>query len=200
MKTQKCSLLCNTCMRSSYLLYIRRKRWYVSGRISRINGGEFFRFIRWCWQSFTTLSMSFQVLSSIRLSVDNFGGVIASAKRPCSFWNIELMWTARLRLLCPLDDIFDVYTRRVSRLFIFFRVFLFFFYTYIYIYIDVNKHDLYTRTVYLSYPVISLSFAVHFFSLSYSRLLSFSLWLEHTGVSLSVSHSLLPLARNLFLS
>lgn len=105
MKTQKCSLLCNTCILSSYLLYISLNRWYVSGRMSRMNGGEFFKFILWCWHNLTTLSISFQVLSSIRLSVESFGSVIGSANRPWSFWNIEPMCTARVRLLCPPDDI-----------------------------------------------------------------------------------------------
>jgi len=94
-----------------------RSRWYVSGRMSRINGGEFFKFMRWCWHSFTTLSISLQVFSRVRLSVDIRGGVIASAKRPCSFWKIEPMWTARVRLLCPDDDILT-YVRACMRAYV----------------------------------------------------------------------------------
>lgn len=57
-------------------------RTYVSGSMSSMNGGEFFKFIFGCWHSLTTLSMAFQVFSMVRLSITNFGGAIASEKAP----------------------------------------------------------------------------------------------------------------------
>lgn len=51
--------------------------------MSRMNGGEFFKFIFDCWHCFTTLSISFHVFSKVRLSITNFGGAMASVKAPC---------------------------------------------------------------------------------------------------------------------
>lgn len=43
---------------------------YVSGRMSNMKGGEFFRFNRWFWQDLTTSSINLKVLVTIRLSCD----------------------------------------------------------------------------------------------------------------------------------
>lgn len=85
---------------------MRRKRWYVSGSISNMNGGLFFKFIFDCWHCRTTLSISFHVLSSVFLSVDIFCGLHASENAPCNFENIDDMFLVcciRVRLAAILD-------------------------------------------------------------------------------------------------
>lgn len=85
---------------------MRRKRWYVSGSISNMNGGLFFKFIFDCWHCRTTLSISFHVLSSVFLSVDIFCGLHASEKAPCNFEKIDDMFLVcciRVRLAAILD-------------------------------------------------------------------------------------------------
>lgn len=52
--------------------------------MSRMNGGEFFKFILDCWHCFTTLSISFHVFSKVRLSITNFGGAMTSERAPCN--------------------------------------------------------------------------------------------------------------------
>lgn len=72
--------------------------------MSSMNGGEFFRFILECWHSFTTLSISFHVFSSVRLSMEAFGDVMASANAPCNFINIEARFLGCI-IRFVLDDI-----------------------------------------------------------------------------------------------
>lgn len=48
--------------------------------MSSINGGEFFKLIRCCWHSLTTLSISFQVFSIVRRSMTNLGGAADSSR------------------------------------------------------------------------------------------------------------------------
>lgn len=72
-----------------------------------MNGGLFFKFIFDCWQSFTTLSISFHVLSSVFLSVDNFWGPHASEKAPCNFDSIDEIFfdcCMRVRLAAILTE------------------------------------------------------------------------------------------------
>lgn len=52
--------------------------------MSKINGGLFLRFIFGCWHSLTTLSINFQVFSSVFLSVDRRCETQASEIAPCS--------------------------------------------------------------------------------------------------------------------
>jgi len=51
-----------------------------------MNGGLFLRFILGCWHSLTTLSISFQVFSSVFLSVDRRWETQASEMAP---WSLE---------------------------------------------------------------------------------------------------------------
>ena len=81
MKIRKYSLLFST-SRSLYLLQMPLRCVYVSGSISRRNGGEFFRFIFRCWQSLTTLSIMEYVLSMVRLCMTSLGGPILSTRTP----------------------------------------------------------------------------------------------------------------------
>ena len=53
-KTRKNSLSLRRWSRSSYFELTSFRCWYVSGRMSRMKGGEFFRFIFGCWHIFTT--------------------------------------------------------------------------------------------------------------------------------------------------
>ena len=85
---------------------MRRRCWYVSGRMSKIKGGEFFKFIFGCWHNLTTLSINFHVFSKARRSIINFGGAMASVKAPCSLENNDVMflfcwcwWAAELVLV-----------------------------------------------------------------------------------------------------
>ena len=66
----------------SYLEYIKRRCWYVSGRISRMNGGEFFKFNFGLWHNFTTLSINFHVFSIVRRLISNLGGVTLAENAP----------------------------------------------------------------------------------------------------------------------
>ena len=75
---------------SSYLLYINFRCWYVSGNISRMNGGLFFKFIFGCWHCFTTLSICRQDFSISFLST------IILCAPPCC---IDFISPPRLNLL-----------------------------------------------------------------------------------------------------
>ena len=62
------SLLGFTC---SYFEYIKRRCWYVSGRMSKMKGGEFLRFNLGLWHNLTTLSINFQVFSMVFRLISN---------------------------------------------------------------------------------------------------------------------------------
>ena len=55
----------------------------MSGRISRMKGGEFFRFSFGLWHSLTTLSMSFHVFSIVFLLISSLGGATLAENAPC---------------------------------------------------------------------------------------------------------------------
>ena len=79
MKSLKYSLSFRKPMLSSYFLNMDLRWWYVSGRISRINGGLFFKFIRLLAHKVTTLSMSFHAFSIDFLSIASFCFCLAAA-------------------------------------------------------------------------------------------------------------------------